>query len=96
MLNDKFKEAIKIIFDSLDKNKIKWALIGSTNMAFQGMDVNPRDLDIVVCFNDLKKIKGIFSEYDVSEIRELKTLMIEPAWEVKLDLNGVELKIDLQ
>ena len=93
MLDRRFKEAIKIICSKLDKNKIRWALIGSTNMAFQGMDVKQRDLDIIVHFNDLKKMKKIFSEYGISEIRELKALMTHPAWEVKFILNGIEVQI---
>lgn len=33
MLDESFNQAIKIIFQRLENTKIKWALIGSSNMA---------------------------------------------------------------
>lgn len=93
MINEKFKKAIKTIHKLMNENKIKWALIGSTNMQLQGMDINPRDLDIVVQLKDLEKMREIFSEYDASAVKELKPLTDEPGWEVKLDVGNVEVHI---
>jgi len=93
MINSKFTHAIKVIHQLLDEKKISWALIGSTNMQLQGMNVNPRDLDIVVQLKDLEKMKNIFSGYLASEIRKLEPMTIEPAWEVKLDIDEVEVQI---
>jgi len=77
----------------MNENKIKWALIGSTNMQLQGMNVNPHDLDIVVQLKDLEKIREIFSDYNASAIKELKPLTNEPGWEVKLNIENVEVHI---
>lgn len=96
MITEKFKKAIKIIHKILENNKIKWALVGSTNMQLQGMNVQPHDLDIVVQLKDLEKTQEIFSEYNVSDIKELKPLTDEPAWEVKLEINNVECQIFAQ
>ncbi len=93
MLNKNFEEAIKIIFKKLNSNKIKWALIGSTNMAIQGMNVQPHDLDLVVQLKDLNKMREIFSEYNASAIKELKPLTDEPGWEVKIKIKNVEVQI---
>lgn len=92
-MNKNFKKAIKIIHKLLNKNKIKWALIGSTNMQLQGMNVSPHDLDIVVKLKDLEKMREIFSEYNASAVRELKPLTDEPGWEVKLEIESVEVQI---
>jgi hypothetical protein len=93
MIDSKFVSAIKIINQLLNENQISWALIGSTNMQLQGMNVNPRDLDIVIQLKDLEKIRSIFSSYTTSEIRKLEHLTDESAWEVKLDISGVEVQI---
>ena len=93
MLNENFKNAVKIIHKLLNENKIKWALIGSTNMQLQGISVNPRDLDIVVRLKDLERIQEIFSDYNVSAVKELKPLTDEPAWEVKMEIGNVEVQI---
>lgn len=88
-----FKKAIKIIHKLLNENKIKWALVGSTDMQLQGMDVNPRDLDIVVQLKDLEKMQEIFSEYNASPVKKLEPMTDEPAWEVKIEIEGVEVQI---
>ena len=96
MINENFKKAIKIIHELMNENEIKWALVGSTNMQLQGMDVNPHDLDIVVQLKDLEKIQEIFSEYDDSAIKELKPLTDEPAWEVRMKIDDTEIQIFAQ
>ena len=93
MINSNFKKAIKIIYRLLNENNIKWALIGSTNMQLQRVDVQPHDLDIVVQLRDLEKMQEIFSEYNASSIRELKPLTDKPGWEVRVEINGVEVQI---
>ena len=93
MIDKRFEKIIKIINEKMTKNKIKWALIGSTNMAVQEINVNPRDLDIVVTLEDLRKMHKIFSEYDPSKISELKPFVEEPAWEVKVIIDTVEVQI---
>ncbi len=91
-MNDlkKFKDVLKILASKLN---IKWALIGSTNLAIQGMDVNPRDLDIVVMFEDLEKVRVLLKDYHPDPIKKLEVMTNEPAWEVKLYINDVEVQI---
>lgn len=93
MISKEFEKVIKIINERFRKNKIQWALIGSTNMAIQGIKVIPRDLDIVVHLSDLKKIKSIFSEYNPSEIMELKPFTKEQVWEVKVIIENIEVQV---
>ena len=37
-------------------------------MAFQGIDVNPHDLDIVMALKDLKSMPALLSDYNPSEL----------------------------
>lgn len=93
MMSEEFEKTIKLISRVLENNKIKWALVGSANMAIQGMNVDPRDLDIVVQLKNLKKMTKIFLNYRPSKINELKPFTKELAWEVKLIINNIEVQI---
>jgi len=93
MLNKTFKEALKVLNKKLKKNNIKWALIGTTNLALQGMNINPRDLDIVVTLGDLKKIPFIFEDYSPTDITKLPVTTDEPAWDVTLIILDVKVQI---
>ena len=93
MISKDFLEVIKIISKRLKKSKIQWALIGSTNMAIQGIDVTPRDLDLVVKLSDLSKMNSIFFDYNPGEIRELKPLSEKPALDIKIIIDNIEVQI---
>lgn len=93
MISDSILGALKIVAERMQKTSLCWSVIGSTNMALQGMDVEPQDLDIVLRLDDLKKIPEIFSGIIVSDVRELPTITGEPAWEVKMEIEGVTVQI---
>jgi|SRR3989344_7111932 len=78
---------------NLKNNKIKYALIGSANMLLQGMNVNPKDLDIVVQAKDLTKIQKIFSNNKLLPIEKLKNFTNTPAWEIKITLSKIDIQI---
>jgi hypothetical protein len=48
MLSAAFADALSILAERFQKHRIRWAVIGSANQALQGIDVMPKDLDIVV------------------------------------------------
>lgn len=66
MLEEKFIKALKIVSERLEKQKIPYAVTGSSNCAIQGMPVIPKDLDIIVCLKDLERIKEVFKEFFIS------------------------------
>jgi len=92
-MKKEFKEALRIIYEKLKNTNIKWALIGSTNMNLQGIDVNPRDLDMVVTLENLKKIPEIFKEFSSSEVKKLPPMTSESGWEVKLKISSVDVQV---
>ena len=93
MLNPSFLEAIKIISSIMDKEKIKWAIIGSTNMALHGMNITPQDLDIIINIKDMKKTESIFKNYLTSKITDISSKVKRPAWEILLNIDGIEAQI---
>ncbi len=93
MISKKFEDVLNIISQKLNQESIKWSLVGSTNLAIQGMNINPIDLDILVKWSDLKKIKDIFSGYNPSEIKKLMPFIEgQQAWEMKTIINDIEVQ----
>ncbi len=92
MVNQDIKRAIKIIYEKLTNNNIKWVLVGSTNMQLQGMQIEPRDLDITIQHKDMEKVSRLFSDYSASPVKEFETLSGESAWEVKAIISNVEVQ----
>jgi hypothetical protein len=93
MLTPSFKNALRKIAKIINAHNIQWAVIGSANMALQGMNVRPKDLDIIVNKNDLNIIKNIFAEYIKGGIQELTSTANIPVWELELNVDGVEVQI---
>lgn len=84
MITEQFKHAIREVYSALESSLCPWAIIGSTNLALQGMNVNPRDLDLVMRLGDLRTASQKFQKYNPSEIKELFPDSKDPAWTAKL------------
>ncbi len=84
MIPQQLKKAIKIICTRMNSKDLSWAFIGSTNCTLQGMEVSPRDLDLVTRLNDLRQVPHLFEDYSPSNIEELMPDPKDPAWTAKL------------
>lgn len=62
MVYDK-KNAIKLLVDRFNNKDISWALIGGTNLALQGVDVNPHDIDIITDCISFNAIVDLMQNY---------------------------------
>jgi len=103
MITQQFNEAIKIIHTRMSSKDLHYAFIGSTNCALQGMEVSPRDLDLVVRLDDLRQIPQLFKDYSPSTIEELLPDPKDTAWTAKLanhpafnvhaNVQGVEMQV---
>lgn len=89
MLKHDFIAALKIISQKLSAENVKWALLASANMAAQGMQINPYDLDIIVMLESLAVIKRTFSEFSPSSIKRLRPMGQETVEEIAFTINGV-------
>ncbi len=70
----------------------EWMVIGSCNMFLQGIDILPKDIDVVVHERKLGVIKKKFSEYIKKDIHIYEgTLGKYPR--VILEINGIEVEI---
>lgn len=93
MIDTSFKKVLKIISERMQINSIRWAVIGSTNLALQGIEILPNDIDIVILVENLPKIKNIFAEYEVSDVEELRSTTEKPWWRVKFVIDNIHVEI---
>lgn len=56
------KETLIFVAKKLNEAQLKWALIGSANLALQGMDMVPNDIDILIGIQDKDKITNLFAK----------------------------------
>jgi len=93
MINSKILKTIEYIFTDLNNNNINSALVGTCNLAIQDLEVRPRDIDIVVEYHNLEQIQKIFEQYVTQGIEKLPFLTDKPAWDLKLNINNLEVQI---
>ena len=95
MLLQNFKNVIKFIFEKIKDKNIRWAIIGSTNMVLQGIDVSPNDLDITTNPADLKIFEQEFKEYIIEPISKKPPLKnrLSEFYEMNLRIKGIKVQI---
>lgn len=68
MVSEKIKEALKIVCRKLKGKNIDWVLVGSTNLALQGVDVSPHDIDILTDEKGAFSINELLRDYEVRKV----------------------------
>ena len=71
MISLAYLKVIKILYSKLSDSNIEWYITGKTNLALQGIAIEPSHLGILIHDTDLDKFLGIFSEFEKSKIIEL-------------------------
>ena len=91
MLTENFKDAIELIYSKLKDKNIKFAFIGSANLNLQGIDVVPKDLDLISSIPGLKLISEEFKDYIIQPISKKPYFKdgYPEYYELKLKINDV-------
>ena len=98
-INETLKQAIKTLSQKLKGQNIEWALIGSANLAIQGMNVKPNDIDIITSRKNISRIKQLLKEYSpaLEKKQPAKTgkewIGTDWFYELKLKINNTEVQI---
>ncbi len=92
MINQKYKETLKILESRLRNGGINWAVFGSTNLLLRGMKVEPNDIDILTDVDGAYKIENLFPEYIIKKVSFSSNGKVESHWG-GLGINGVKVDI---
>ncbi len=68
MVHDNFKKALKVIVERLEKHNIEWVLAGTLSLALQGVNIEPKDVDILTNAEDALKTNLVFKDFLVREV----------------------------
>ena len=91
---EKIKKALSIIVGKLNSKKINWLLGGSGGLMVNGVEIVPRDLDILVDKENVEKLAGEFQEkIDGIEIHvcELDMSEVHPIF---VEFNGQKIPVN--
>lgn len=72
-LQPKYLDALIIIFDLLKYQNITWSLTGSVSHCIQGVNISPRDLDIITTKSGGKIINLILEKYIKQKISYIES-----------------------
>ena len=92
MLNKSIEEALIQVSNILNEKKIPWMLIGSCNLAIQGMDLDPRDIDLCVNKKDFDKLEKIFSKFWKVVVSKFPSKFKGEAYKLTFFVDGVEIE----
>lgn len=92
MLNQQIMKALRIIHDTLKDTRINWTLGGSTNLLLHGVDVAPRDIDIVTDKQGAISIGELFKNYEIKKVRYVETEKIA-SYLGKFKIEEVEVEV---
>jgi hypothetical protein len=92
MLNQRIMKALRIIHDTLKDTRINWTLGGSINLLLQGVDVAPRDIDIVTDKQGAISIGELLKNYEIKKVRYVETEKIA-SYLGKFEIEQVEVEV---
>lgn len=92
MRSQKIKEVLRIICQELENKDVNWALVGSTNLALQEVDVEPHDVDILTDKEGAFLIHKLLKEYEVKEVKWSRSDKFA-SWLGELRIKGVKVEI---
>jgi predicted nucleotidyltransferase len=93
MISNKLLIALKTIQEKIKNEKIKWALIGSTNLALQGIKIKPKDIDILTDKKGAFEINKLLKEYEVKSVRFSNSKLFGPQYFGEFKIGGIKVEV---
>ncbi|MBD3362771.1 hypothetical protein GF362_03560 [Candidatus Dojkabacteria bacterium] len=69
MLPKKHTKVLKFIAEKLNNTNINWIVVGSTNLAMQGVDIEPNDIDILTDKKGAFEIEKILQDFVTKPVK---------------------------
>ncbi|MEK9171860.1 MAG: hypothetical protein AAB782_01340 [Patescibacteria group bacterium] len=92
MISKEKIEVLKIIAQNLKPHGINWALVGSSNLALQGVSVEAHDIDIITDKEGALSIGKVLHEYVEEEVKYKESEKFK-SYYGKFNINGVHVEI---
>jgi predicted nucleotidyltransferase len=97
MIEQRYMEVLRIICQSLVGQNIRWVLIGSTGLALQGVEIEPKDIDILTDKKGAFAIQELLQEYQVNPVKFSRSELFESYFgECKINDVKIEIMGDLK
>lgn len=68
IMREAITEALRVISRFLKDREIEWVLVGSTSLALQGVNVDPKDVDILTDKKGAYEIAEVLREYEIQPV----------------------------
>jgi len=92
VIDQRFVEALRIIVGRLENKRINWVLGGSLSLAFQDIDVSPRDIDILTDRRGAFQIMKLLKDYETQKVRLTRSEKMS-SYMGKLCIEGLEVEV---
>lgn len=69
MIDSTLIDALRIIYDRLTHQNIRWVLVGSVSLALNGVNIEPEDIDILTDKEGAYRINELIKEYEVRPVK---------------------------
>ncbi|NHJ04779.1 MAG: hypothetical protein EAX90_08145 [Candidatus Heimdallarchaeota archaeon] len=90
--NRKNFEALKLFLKIISKTNVNWVLVGSSNLALQGVKIQANDIDIISTKDEVLKIQDLFKRYIHKEIKYSEAERYR-SWFGSLELKGIKIEL---
>jgi hypothetical protein len=92
-MNENIWRALKVISDNLFSSKVEWCLVGTSNLALQGIDVEIKDIDIITDKEGVYEANKILKKYEVTNVWFKNIENKISVYSSRYEINGVEVNI---
>jgi hypothetical protein len=90
--NDRL-EALRILTKRLSGSAINWAVCAGTGIWLQGVKIEPKDIDIIVCTkDDTERLAERLKKFEIEPIKRVEKENYD-AYEGKFKVNGIDVQV---
>ncbi len=91
-INSRFVDVLKMIHEKLTPHRIEWVVIGSVSLALQGVDIEPKDIDILTNKEDALKTNILLKNFVTSPVKLMRSERFE-SYRGTFQVNGIDIDI---
>jgi predicted nucleotidyltransferase len=92
IMREAITEALRVISRVLKDRDIEWVLVGSTSLALQGVNVDPKDIDILTDKRGAYEIAILLKEYEIQPVTFSRSELFASHFG-KFNIQGVPVEI---